>query len=66
MEEAAFYHAIAVRAGGDYATIKRALRDCVNWRQAYEKTTASGTISDPETERKKLTERNITARSSRR
>ena len=46
--ETMFYHAIAVRAGGDYATIKRMRRNAMNWQVAYETCSASGRATAPE------------------
>jgi DNA processing protein len=58
-EEAMFYHAIATAAGGDYATIQRARRDCENWQRTYEKIRVSEKNSWPETEWEKLAGQNI-------
>jgi DNA processing protein len=58
-EEAIFYHAIAIRAGGDYATIRRARRCGENWQATYEKLSPSERISDRGIAWGKLREQNI-------
>lgn len=58
-EEVIFYHAIAIRAGGDYATIRRARRCGENWQAAYKKLSPGEQVSDLGAAWGKLRERNI-------
>ncbi|MGB7957905.1 MAG: DNA-processing protein DprA [Minisyncoccia bacterium] len=58
-EEKIFYHAISASTGGNYATIRRAIRGCESWEQAHERLPNGGKVSDPETEWKKLVDQNI-------
>ena len=58
-EEVVFYHSVAIYAGGDYATIRRAKHGCENWEQAHKKMPVGERTLHPETEWNKLAEQNI-------
>ena len=57
--EEMFYHAAAIRAGGDYTAIRRAKSHSATWQAAYEKLSAGGHILAPEIAWNKLKEQNI-------
>ena len=56
-EEEIFYHAIALSAAGNYATLLRAKKDRATWKEAYENSV--GGIAHPEEEYKDLARQHI-------